>query len=214
MPTNMSSKPKPLTQKEIEALRHIRNRILHNGQGPSVRELQRLLGYDYPNAAAYILRRLAERGFVRRHADGRLQMVRDLPTDNSQAQTVAIPLVGRVACGAPLLAEENVEARIAVAMDLAQPPHRYFFLRAVGDSMNEAGIDDGDLVLVRQQSTAEDGDRVVALINDEATIKVFRRAGDAILLQPKSTNPSHQPIVLSSHFVIQGVVRTAIKDRP
>lgn len=214
MPSKMSPEPKPITSKELEALRHIRNRIVHEGHGPSVRELQRLLGYDYPNAAAYILRRLAERGFIKRRDDGKLQLIRDLPHDASHAQTVEVPLVGSAPCGAPLLAEQNIEALIPVAVGLARPPARHFLLRARGDSMDLAGIQDGDLVLVRLQEVAEEGDRVVALIDDEATIKVFHRGGDAILLQPKSTNPKHKPIVLTTDFLIQGVVRATIKNRP
>ena len=210
----MNRERKPITPKELQALRHIRDRIVSDGQNPSVREIQRVLGYEYPNAAAYILRRLADRGFIKRREDGRLQLLRDLPNDASRAQTVDVPLVGTVPCGAPLLAEENLEAVIPVSVDLARPPHRYFLLRAKGDSMDLAGIQSGDLVLVRQQEVAVDGDLVVALVDDEATIKAFRRGRDAILLQPKSTNSAHMPIVLGTDFLIQGVVRATIPDRP
>lgn len=115
-------------------------------------------------------------------------------------------------CGLPILAEENIEGMIPVSVDLARPGSKYFFLRASGDSMNEAGINDGDFVLVRQQTFAEDGDSIVALIDDEATIKEFRRTKDAVVLKPRSSNKKHQPILLTSNFQIQGVVVTAIPN--
>src|SRR5206468_2058202 len=105
------------------------------------------------------------------------------------ARTVDVPLVGSVACGTPLLAVENFEAHVAVSKSLARPGSKYFLLRAKGDSMDRAGIEDGDLVLVRQQSHAENGDGVVALIDDDATIKAFHREKGVVVLRPRSNNP-------------------------
>jgi len=202
--------PRPLLPKEHEALRHIRNRLVHGGQAPSVRELQERLGYQSPRSAALILSRLAALGFIRRRADGKLQLVRDLPDDAGHATTVMVPLVGTAPCGLPLLAEQNVEANIQVSTGLARPPHHYFLLRTMGDSMNRAGIASGDVVLVRQQSTADPGDRVVALIDGEATIKRLRLSPDAVVLEPVSDNPDHKPIIVSTDFLVQGVVVSSI----
>lgn len=202
---------RPLSRKEHQALRAIRNRIVHGHAPPSVRELQELLGYNSPNAAAYIIAALSARGYVRRK-NGKLQLLNKPPDDPDHERTVAVPLVGSAPCGAPLLAEQNIEAWIQVSSRLARGPCPYFLLMATGDSMNLAGIENGDLVLVRQQPTADPGDRVVALIDDEATIKVFRPAGDVIALEPKSSNKQYKPIVLSTDFQIQGVVIAAIKD--
>lgn len=204
--------PKPLSPKELEALRHIRNRIVHGAEPPSVRDLQELLGYNSPNAAAYLIACLSERGYLRRRKNGKLQLLREVEPGPEHERTVEIPLVGSAPCGAPLLAQENVEAMIPVSLKLAKPPHRYFLLRAVGDSMNEAGINSGDLVLIRQQSVADNGDRVVALIDDEATIKEFRRTKDAVALVPRSKNKLHRPIYLTTQFQIQGVVKAALPD--
>ncbi|MBL7132448.1 MAG: helix-turn-helix domain-containing protein [Candidatus Omnitrophica bacterium] len=124
--------------------------------------------------------------------------------------TIDVPLVGVVSCGTPLLAEENIEAKIPVSTKLAKPPHKYFLLRASGDSMDEAGINNGDLVLVRQQMVAGSGDNVVALIDDEATIKELQISNKAIILKPRSTNKEHQPITLTKDLKIQGVVITTI----
>ncbi len=139
--------------------------------------------------------------------------------DTTRAQTVDVPLIGTVACGTPVLAEENIQAQIPVSTKLAKPPHRYFLLKARGDSMDlpcpergQKGIDDGDLVLVRQQTIAKDGDTVVALIDNEATIKEFRIGGETYVLRPRSRNKQHQPIVLTKDFQVQGIVVAAIAN--
>jgi repressor LexA len=201
-----------LSPKELKALRHIRNKIVHGQEPPSVRDLQELLGYNSPNSAAYIISCLSERGYVRRGVNGRLQLLREEREGPDDATTVPVPLVGSAPCGAPLLAEQNIEAMIPVSLGLARPSHRYFLLRAHGDSMNLAGIQNGDLVLVRQQPSAENGDRVVALINDEATIKVFRRTRETVALVPSSKNKIHKPIYLTTDFQIQGVVTATLPD--
>jgi repressor LexA len=203
---------KPLSAKETAALRHIRNRIVHGQEPPSVRELQELLGYGSPNAAAYVLGQLMRRRYIQRRKNGKLQLLRQAVEDPGHASTVPIPLVGSVPCGAPLLAEENIEAIIPVSTSLARPPHRYFLLRASGDSMDLAGIHDGDLVLVRQQSEAENGQNVVALIDDAATLKEFRRKPDVVALMPRSKNKTHKPILLSDDFQVQGVVVATIPN--
>ncbi|MDP3722891.1 MAG: transcriptional repressor LexA [Candidatus Omnitrophota bacterium] len=195
-----------LSNKELAALRHIRNGLVHKGRAPSVRELMGALGYKSPRSAALIISRLMDLKLVRRRENGGLQIVRSSENALAGARTVDVPLVGTVACGTPMLAEENIEAALRVSTDVARPPHRYFMLRAKGDSMDQKGIKDQDLVLVRQQVTARNGDWVVALVDGEATIKEFHRTADLILLKPRSSNPAHQPIVLNQDLSIQGVV--------
>jgi repressor LexA len=201
-----------LKPKESEALKSIRNYFMHRGKIPSMRELMASLGYKSPRSATLIIDSLIKKGFLKKRPDGEMQLIRGSENDVSHERTVNIPLVGRVACGLPILAEENIEAMLPVSTKLAYPGSRYFFLRAIGDSMNEAGIDDGDFVLVRQQQSANDGDIVVALIDDEATIKEFHRKKSAVILKPRSSNKKHQPIILTSNFEIQGVVVTAISN--
>jgi repressor LexA len=201
-----------LSLREAQALRFIRNALIHQGRSPSVRDVQEGLGYGSPRSAAVIIEKLINHRRVERRADGRLRIVRDLEDEPTHARTVLVPLVGNVACGTPLFAEENIEAMIPVSASLAKPSHRHFFLRAHGNSMDRAGINDGDLVLVRQQSVAESGDLVVALIDDAATIKEFQRRETAIVLKPKSTSAEHQPLILTRDFQIQGVVVTAIPE--
>jgi repressor LexA len=110
------------------------------------------------------------------------------------------------------LAEENVEGFIPISTNLARSGAKHFLLRVRGDSMDRVGINDGDYVLVRQQSTADLGQHVVALIDGEATVKTYYRSQDVVVLKPQSTNPAHQPIILDHDFKIQGVVVTAVHN--
>lgn len=183
---------------------------MHSGKAPSVRDLMKELGYLSPHSAMLVLDRLIAKDVLRRGTDRRLEILQDPEASRANARTIDIPLVGNVACGRPLLAEENVEMMIPVSTTLARPPHRYFLLRAVGDSMNRKGIEPGDLVLVRQQPDADNGQSVVALIDDEATVKEIQKSDHAILLKPKSTNPANKPIVLSDDFQVQGIVVATI----
>ena len=101
---------------------------------------------------------------------------------------------------------------ISVSIKLSLPPHKYFLLKAKGDSMNEKGINDGDSILVRQQTTAKNGDVVVALIDNEATIKEFHVFDETIVLRPRSRNSRHKPIILTRDFQIQGIFVTSIAN--
>ncbi len=208
---------KTLSIAERRAVREIRNSLMRVGRIPSLRGLMASLGYRSPRSASLLVDKLIKKGVLRRKEGGGLQFIRNLEEDTTRAQTVDVPLIGTVACGTPVLAEENIQAQIPVSIKLARPPHRYFLLKAKGDSMDlprpgrgQKGINDGDLVLVRQQTAAKDGEMVVALIDDEATIKEFHKAGETVVLKPRSRNKQHQPIVLTKDFQIQGVVVTAV----
>jgi repressor LexA len=202
-----------LTKKQLDTIREIRNWLVHKGRTPSVRELMAALGYKSPRSAALIIDELVQKKILAKRADGTLQLVKsDTGSDSTHARTVNVPLVGTVACGAPILAYENIEGLIPVSVTLARPSYKYFLLKAQGDSMNMAGINDGDLVLVRQQNVAENGDKVVALIDDEATIKEFHHNKGVVVLKPRSTNKEHQPIILTDNFEVQGVVVATIPN--
>lgn len=199
----------PLSPNEVQALRFVRNLLIHS-KSPSIRDIQRELGYSSPRSAALVVEKLIKAGYIARKSDGRLQLLKELPETKSHARTILVPLIGNAPCGGPLLADQNFEAMIPVSTELAKPGHKYFLLRAKGDSMDQAGIADGDLVLVRQQSTADSGRIVIALIDDEVTIKELHRSTDAIVLKPRSYSDRHRPIILAREFQIQGVVLTTI----
>ncbi len=183
---------------------------MNEGELPTVRELMSEMGYKSPRSAAEVIEKLESKGVLQRSSDGSLRFMDVELEDSERAETVGVPLVGEVACGTPIMAEENIIAYIPVSVKLAKPPSRYFFLRAKGDSMNEKGINDGDLVLIKQQDSATNGDLVVALIDDDATIKEFYRTNDLIVLKPRSLNPIHHPIILTRDFKIQGIIIKSI----
>lgn len=143
-------------------------------------------------------------GDLAKRADGRIQLLGHERVTGTA--TVRVPVLGCAPCGAPFFAEENLEGHVRVDARLARPPHAYFALHATGDSMNLAGIDDGALVLVRSTRDAHDGDRVVALVDGEATIKVLRLGPGMPKLEPRSSNASHEPIYATNELEIQGVV--------
>ena len=203
---------KEFTHKQLEAIRHIRNALVHQGRTPSVRKLMTALGYKSPKSAQDILEQLEKRGAIKKLQSGDYQLMADPKLGAARAQTVDVPLVGSVACGGPILAEENIEGYIPVSTAIAKSGSKHYLLHARGDSMNKAGIKDGDVVLVRQQSTANAGERVVALIDDKATIKEYRRSDGVVVLIPRSTNRKHKPIILTDDFQVQGVVVAVIPN--
>lgn len=201
-----------ITPKELQALKTIRKHLFDFGKMPSVRELMKYLDYKSPRSAAVIINNLEEKGVLRKKIDGSFQLTEFELSENfgTREQTVKIPLLGTVACGLPIFAEENVEAEMSISVKLIKKGHKYFLLRAKGDSMNDTGINEGDLVLIRQQQHAENGDRVVALIDDEATIKEYHHNGSLVVLKPRSINKKYQPIILTDEFRIQGIVEAVI----
>lgn len=192
-----------LSDKDKKAFALIRNKIIHYGKSPTLDEINEVTGGKSPRSASLVVDRLIEAKMIKK--EGRsLKLV---GTHSTQSiSTINIPLVGSVACGMPIFAEENIETLIPVSTALAKTGSKYFILRAKGTSMNNAGINDGDLLLVRQQETADDGQKVVALINDEATVKILEKGNGVVILRPKSKDKSHKPIILTNNCTIQGVV--------
>lgn len=199
-----------LNNKELMALKVINRHLLSTGTMPSIRKIMDGMGYSYPRSAAIIIDNLVKKGFLKKRHDGSLQLIESEINVLSEVETIDVPLVGTVSCGLPILAEENIEAMYPVSTRLAPPTNKYFLLRANGNSMDKKGINDGDLVLIKQQTTAENGQLIVALIDDNATIKEFRRSGDTVVLIPHSTEAKHKPMILTSDFVVQGIVATVI----
>ncbi len=196
------------SDKKVYAM--IRNRIIHGKDAPTLAEINKLTGKSSPRSAVLVLERLEVAGLIKR-SGRKIRLVSAAVSDNTSVSTTSIPLVGYIAAGTPILAEENVEAEIPVTTELARPGYEYFLLRVVGTSMNQAKvkgsvIEDNSIVLVRKQPTADEGEIVVALINDEATVKYLERKGSHVILRPKSSDDSHKPILLTNNCIIQGVV--------
>lgn len=177
-----------------------------HGYPPTVREIGAEVGLASPSTVHVHLAKLEEAGYLRRDPSKprALELVgHDRSTTPPRGDVHVLPLVGEIAAGGPLLAEENVEDYIRVPEPLARGDE--FLLRVKGESMIEAGIMPGDVVIVQRQETAQNGDVVVALVGDdetasEATVKTFRRDGDRIRLQPENSTmeplyPEHVQIL-------------------
>jgi len=194
----------PINEKDKKAFALIRSRIINYGKAPSLREINEVTGGKSPRSASLVIDRLIKAGLIIKK--GRAIVLANTIKSVNSVNTVDVPLVGAISCGAPIFAEENIETYIPVSTALAKKGSTYFLLRAIGDSMNLAGINSGDLLLVRQQQAIDNGEKVVALINDEATVKIFEKNNNTIILRPKSTNKKHKPIILTNNCIIQGVV--------
>ncbi len=178
------------------------------GHNPNKSELARDLGYKSPNSIRQFMDTLNRKGIDYK----KVEPVGGPIAKKQLESTHLIPIVGNVACGTPALAEENIEDYLEIDSNLIKDlPNKYFILRARGNSMDKAGIEEGDFVFVKSQSTASPGDRVVALIDNEATIKIYKPSRDFIMLLPKSSDPSYKPIILDKDFLIQGVVKHVFK---
>jgi repressor LexA len=208
------AQPARLTRKQLDFLDRLIRFQAREGVPPSVREMQVLGGFRSPRSVGQYLDALEAAGYVERARGARNIRILRRPTGvlADRAETVLVPIIGHIAAGRPIFAAENVEDHLAVSTKLARHGSRHFLLRVHGDSMNRAGIQDGDLVLVRQQGSAQPGEVVVALIDDEATVKRLRLGHDAIMLEPASTNASHKAIVLDREFRIQGVVVATVPE--
>ena len=188
-----------LTPRQAEVLALIEREIATCGRPPTRAEIARALGFRSPNAAEEHLRALARKGAIELEP-GTARGIR------LRVPAAGVPLVGRVAAGAPILAAQHIEEYLPVPADLFRP-RAHYFLRVRGDSMCEAGILDGDLLAVHRTTTARDGELVVARVEDEVTVKVLRRRGPhQVLLEP--CNPRYAPIAVDlrrQSFAIEGL---------
>ncbi|MBS4535976.1 transcriptional repressor LexA [Clostridium sp. D2Q-14] len=200
-----------LSKKQYNILNFIKKEIETKGYPPSVREVCKAVGLKSTSTVHGHLSRLEKKGYIRRDATKpRAIEVLDGRNDNifSRKEITEVPIIGKVTAGIPILANENIEDTFPLPVDLVNND-TVFMLSVVGESMKDAGILDGDYVLVKQQNIAKNGDIVVALIEDEATIKRFYKEKDYIRLQPE--NPDMDPIIVKDVIIlgkIKGVFRT------
>jgi repressor LexA len=178
-----------LTQRQQQILDWIREFIDQSGMPPTRADLSKAMGFKSPNAAEEHLRTLQRKGAIEMlpGASRGIRLVESL------SESLGLPLVGRVAAGSPLLAAEHIEQHYQLDPQLFQPRADYL-LRVRGMSMRDIGILDGDLLAVHQVSTAQEGQVVVARIDDEVTVKRFHRHGSIVELLPE--NPDFQPIIV------------------
>ena len=202
----MDKKAPSLTDRQKQVLKILHGAITHRGVVPTLQELQDELGFKSSRGVVCHLMALEKKGFVRREGGARgIRLLKFLKQGKTQANVSYLPLVGNVAAGTPILAEENIEEWVPVASSMVHCK-RAFLLRVKGDSMVGAHILDGDLLVVCPEHSPEQNDIVVALIDDEATVKRYRKSGPSIEL--KAENPKYKSIHISAgaRMVIQGKV--------
>lgn len=228
--TPREQEPRPeraeLTERQRKVLDAIRTHVAEQGFAPSFREIGEAAGLKSPSSVKHQLKALEEKGWIRISANkGRaIELVEDDSPEASQERTATIyqfpelneesilqshdvPLVGRIAAGVPITAEQHVD-------DVMRLPERLtgtgnlFMLEVHGDSMVDAAICDGDFVVVREQESAVNGDIVAALLDDEATVKTFRKDNGHVWLMPH--NPAYSPID-GTHATIMGKVVTVLR---
>ena len=178
------SNPEELTTRQRETLDWVKGFIREHGMPPTVREIGTAFGIK-SSSVFDMLAVLERKGYLRRGELGARSLIIE-EMDRSETGIVEVPIVGRIAAGSPIEAIEDDRGTIAVDGDLIRGRESYV-LKVAGESMVEAGILDGDYVIVRKQNTADDGDIVVALIENEATLKRFHREHDYIRLEPANT---------------------------
>lgn len=202
-----------LTQRQLKTLDAIVDSIKDNGFPPTVRELQEALGVSSVRGAAVHLDALEKKGFIERNGKARGIRVLRRPAEDFGNGTIEIPLIGQVAAGRPILAEENIEKYVSIRREYLRGAEQAFLLRVQGESMIEAGITPGDLAIIIPTETAQNGDVVVALIEDEATLKKFHQVEDYVALIP--ANPKYEPII-GRQFSVQGRVIGVLRqdERP
>lgn len=194
------------TDKQQRVLDYVREQIKKDGYAPSVREICKALDLKSTSTVHGYLARLEKKGLIQKAAlkPRTLRIIGSAGDDEEKGyytskEMVDVPIVGKVTAGMPILAVENVEDSFPLPVDFVGNSES-FMLKVRGDSMIDAGILDGDLVLVKKQNTAQNGDIVVALIEDEATVKKFYKEKGFIRLQPQ--NQFMQPILVPTCTIL------------
>jgi repressor LexA len=205
-----------LTPRQSTILDVIRASVTSRGYPPSIREIGDAVGLTSTSSVAHQLRTLEKKGFLRRDPNrpravdirsvddvSKPSVITDVAGSDALPEPTFVPVLGRIAAGGPILAEEAVEDIFPLPRELVGEG-RLFLLKVVGESMVDAAICDGDWVVVRQQNVADNGDIVAAMIDGEATVKTFKRTGSQVWLMPH--NPAFDPIPGNDAAVLGKVV--------
>lgn len=205
-----SHKSHSLAPVQRQTLEYLRNFIRDRGYGPTLKDIATSIGVKSPSTAHFHLSRLEDKGFVRRGEDGSIELC-EIEELKESSSSCAVPLHGTIAAGSPIEAIEDSSVFVDVPPQFIQNNSEIYCLQVAGESMIDAHIMDGDIIIVKKQDTAEDGQIVVALLEDGgATLKTFRRLkGGQILLMPH--NKDHKPIKVDK-VDIQGRLVGLIRD--
>ena len=203
---------RPLTARQTEVLELIKTTMLETGMPPTRAEIARQLGFRSANAAEEHLKALARKGVIEILPGTSRGIKLNIPLDNDAQEEEGLPLIGRVAAGEPILAQEHVESHYKVDPALFQP-HADFLLRVNGMSMKDIGILDGDLLAVHRTTDVHNGQVVVARVDEDVTVKRLEKRGREVLLHAE--NDEFAPIkvdLATEHFAIEGIAVGVIRN--
>ncbi|MCY8980889.1 transcriptional repressor LexA [Bacillus halotolerans] len=195
-----------LSKRQLDILRFIKAEVKSKGYPPSVREIGEAVGLASSSTVHGHLARLETKGLIRRDpTKPRAIEILDEEAEIPKSQVVNVPVIGKVTAGSPITAVENIEEYFPLPDRMVPPDEHVFMLEIMGDSMIDAGILDKDYVIVKQQNTANNGEIVVAMTeDDEATVKRFYKEDTHIRLQPE--NPTMAPIILQNVSILGKVI--------
>ena len=200
-----------LSDKQVKILQYIKDELTLRGYPPSIREICKAVGLNSTSSVHAHLNTLENKGYIRKGTNKRRALevidVDDICCNMPKKEIINVPIIGTVTAGSPILAVENIDDTLPISIDFVGNKESYV-LKVKGESMIEAGILSGDYVIVNSQHTAKNGDIVVALIGDEATIKTFYKEKDHIRLQPQ--NSSMDPILIKEPYIL-GVVKAVVR---
>lgn len=193
-----------ISKKQEEILEYIKSQILERGFPPAVREICEAVNLKSTSSVHSHLETLEKNGYIHRDpTKPRAIEILDDTFNLTRREMVNVPIIGRVAAGEPLLAQQNIENYFPIPAEM-MPNKQTFLLQVQGESMINAGILNGDYILVQQQQTADNGDKIVALIDDGATVKTFYREEGIIRLQPE--NDFMDPIIVKDCTILGKVI--------
>lgn len=200
-----------LSDKQIQILQYIKDELTLRGYPPSIREICKAVGLSSTSSVHAHLNTLEEKGHIKKGTNKRRALelidIDDICSDMPKKEIINLPIIGTVTAGSPILAVENIDDTLPISIDFVGNKESYV-LKVKGDSMIEAGILHGDFVIVNSQHNAKNGDIVVALIGDEATVKTFYKEKDHIRLQPQ--NSAMDPILIKEPYIL-GVVKAVVR---
>jgi len=189
-------------EKLMKVLDYITDYVDENGFPPTVRDICAALEIGSTATVHYYLEKLTNGGYIKK-ADNKNRCL-EVVVNPNRPNSMGVPVVGKVAAGLPITAVENIEDYVSLPQNLFSTKDNLFILNVSGESMINAGIYDGDQIIVRQQNTANNGEKVIALIDDSATVKTFYKENGHIRLQPE--NDSMEPIIVPDCTILGVVV--------
>jgi len=200
-----------LSDKQIKILKYIKDELTLRGYPPSIREICQAVGLSSTSSVHAHLNTLEDKGYIKKGNNKRRALelidVDDICSNMPRKEIINVPIIGTVTAGQPILAVENIDDTLPISIDFVGNKESYV-LKVKGESMIEAGILDGDYVIVNSQHDAKNGDIVVALIDEEATVKTFYKEKDHIRLQPQ--NKLLDPILVKNPYIL-GIVKAVVR---